>query len=197
MIREEYFPLLVKNVISTTVGDSENANYSDWITIYALKENPTGYVERISYGMELKFDRLIIVDASEKTRKIKENSIFLINEYPTSNNILGNYKVNKKFPEYQGKIMIALKSNNSVSLPRLYYYDSEVDKIFAYQLNFDYKTMKGYVGKYDDIPFNSNSKIWYREPENKDDTEFLISLIGEERIGIVPNLKIFKELTFE
>lgn len=196
MVREDYYPLLVKYVISTTVGNSENANYSDWNTIYALKENPTGYVERLSYGITFDYDKLIIVDASEKTRKIKSNSIFLINEFPTSNFENGNYYVTKLFPEYQGKIMIALKSANNYSLPRIYYFDSAKNEIFAYQLNFDLKTLKGYVGKYEDLPFTSQSKIWYREPTDENDTEFMLSFVSQSNVGIVQNLKLFKELTF-
>lgn len=196
MVREDYYPLLVKYVISTTVGNSENANYSDWNTIYALKENPTGYVERLSYGITFDYDKLIIVDASEKTRKIKSNSIFLINEFPTSNFENGNYYVTKLFPEYQGKIMIALKSANNYSLPRIYYFDSAKNEIFAYQLNFDLKTLKGYVGKYEDLPFTSKSKIWYREPTDENDTEFMLSFVSQSNVGIVQNLKLFKELTF-
>lgn len=196
MVREDYYPLLVKYVISTTVGNSENANYSDWNTIYALKENPTGYVERLSYGITFDYDKLIIVDASEKTRKIKLNSIFLINEFPTSNFENGNYYVTKLFPEYQGKIMIALKSANNYSLPRIYYFDSAKNEIFAYQLNFDLKTLKGYVGKYEDLPFTSKSKIWYREPTDENDTEFMLSFVSQSNVGIVQNLKLFKELTF-
>mgnify|MGYP001625055865 CR=1 FL=1 len=196
MVREDYYPLLVKYVISTTVGNSENANYSDWNIIYALKENPTGYVERLSYGITFDYDKLIIVDASEKTRKIKSNSIFLINEFPTSNFENGNYYVTKLFPEYQGKIMIALKSANNYSLPRIYYFDSAKNEIFAYQLNFDLKTLKGYVGKYEDLPFTSKSKIWYREPTDENDTEFMLSFVSQSNVGIVQNLKLFKELTF-
>ena len=197
MIRENYYPLLVKYVISTTVGNSEMANFSDWNLVYALKENPTGYVERLSYGMELDFDRIIIVDASEKTRKIKPNSIFLIEEYPTCNNEKGNYIITKIFPEYLGKIMIALKASKINSLPRLYYFDSGLNKICAYQLNFDKKNMKGYIGKYDDHPFRQGMKIWYREPINAEDTEYMVKFVSETLVGIINNLRKYKELVFE
>lgn len=197
MIREDYYPVLVKYVISTTVGNSEIANLSDWNIVYALKENPTGYVERLSYGMELDFDRIIIVDASEKARKIKNNSIFLVEEYPTCNNEKGNYHITKIFPEYLGKIMIALKSSKINALPRLYYLDSESNGIYAYQLNFDKNTMKGYIGKYDDHPFTSSTKIWYREPINAGDNEYVVRFTAENRVGIVSNLRKYKELSFE
>ena len=197
MIREDYYPLLIKYAISTTVGNSNNAVYSEWNTIYALKENPTGYVERVTYGITFDYDRIIIVDASNLTRKIKENTVFLINEYPTINNKYGNYIVSKKFPEYLGKITIALKNNQSNALPRIYYFDNTLNQVLAYQINFDFEKMRGYVGKYDDIPFNSNSKIWFREPLSKDDNEYVMKFISQQMVGIVKNLKVYKELIFE
>lgn len=196
MIRENYYPILVKYCVATTVGNSENAIYSNWNITYALKENPTGYVERLVYGIELDFDRIIVLDASDNAKKIKENSIFLINDYPTENNKGGNYIVSKIFPEYLGKIMIALKASKHNSYPRLYYLDNISNKIYAYQLNFDYKTMKGYVGKYDTIPFNNDTKIWYREPIDENELEYQIKLVSTNKIGIVKNLKTFKELIF-
>lgn len=193
-VKKDKRPILVKFNIADKTGDTNACVYGDWQVVYMSDKSITSAYNREIYGTEEDFDLVILLDASPITKRINEQSLFLINEYPTENNIKGNYRIKRLFPEYLGLIRIGLESIEGKSTQRLYYLDGE--NIYSYSLNYDNINNLGYIGKYDVHPFTQATTIWKTEPLNSSDTVDRIQFISETNVGIVNNYRVFKQLTF-
>ena len=193
-VKKDKKPILVKFSIAQTTGDSNVSVYSDWNIVYTTNKSLNLVFRNEVYGTEKDYDLIILLDANSVTRQIDQKSIFLIDQYPTKNNIKGNYKVEKIFPEYLGIIKIGLKSIEGQSSQKLYYLDG--GNIYAFQLNYDNETNLGYIGKNVSHPFTSQTVIWKTEPLNSEDTIDRIQFLSESNVGIVDKYNTFKELTF-
>lgn len=193
-VKKDKRPILVKFNIADKTGDTNACVYGDWQVIYMSDKSITSAYSREIYGTEEDFDLVILLDASPTTKRINEQSVFLINEYPTENNVKGNYRIKRLFPEYLGLIRIGLESIEGKSTQRLYYLDGE--NIYSYSLNYDRTNNLGYVGKYDVHPFAQATTIWKTEPLNSSDTVDRIQFVSETNVGIINNYKVFKQLTF-
>lgn len=193
-VKKDKIPLLVKISKAQTIGDENVSVYGDWQVVYMSDKSTNNSFSREPYGTEHDFDLTILLDAGPTTRQIVENSVFLINEYPTAANSKGNFRVKKVFPEYLGLIKLGLESIKGNSFRYLYYLDG--DNIYSYQLNYDSSTNKGYINKNTAHPFATATKIWLTEPLDKDDSEDMITFVSEQKVGIIDNYKTFIEITF-
>lgn len=193
-VKKDKKPILVKFSIAQTTGDSNVSVYGDWNIVYITNKALNSNFRNEVFGTEKDFDLTILLDANSVTRQIDNKSVFLIDQYPTKNNIKGNYRVSKIFPEYLGLIRIGLTSVEGQPSPKLYYLDGE--NIYMYQLNYDSETNVAYLDKNVSHPFTSESVIWKTEPLNSEDTIDRIKFVSENNVGIVDRYKAFKELTF-
>jgi hypothetical protein len=198
MIKRDDIPILIKFTIAITTGNSQNAVLTDdWETVYATIANPSGDYGKYVYGVAGNFDVVITLNANQITRKIKSNTAFLINEYPTKNFQKGNYEVVRIFPEYNGEIKIGLKSISGIGSTYIYYLSDDGTQVYKYQINFDSDTMRGYIKKNDYCPLTRNSTIWTTKPINVSSDVNLIKYIGIMDRGVTELYKPFKEIIFE
>lgn len=193
-VKKDKKPILAKFSIAQTTGDKNVSVYGDWQVLYVTDKQLVGSFDRESYGQDEDFDLTLLLQANPITRQIDEKSVFLIDEFPTSNNAKGNYRIKKIFPEYLGQKKIGLETIDKISYRNLYYLSG--DKIYNFQLNYDSKTHKGYIDKDIQHPFTTSTIIWTTEPTNAEDTIDRISFVSEQNVGIVDNYKAFKELAF-
>lgn len=193
-VKKDKKPILVKISNAQTTINSNLSIYGNWSVVYMLEKAISGSFVRKDYGTEDEFDLTILLEANPITRQINSKSVFLINEYPTSANLKGNYRVKKVFPEYLGIIKIGLEYIEGQSIKRLYFANDE--NIYVYELNFDNATNKGYIDKHQSHPFSTDTKIWKTEPIDIDDTMNMINFISSRNIGIIDRYKAFTELTF-
>ncbi len=193
-VKKDKKPILVKFSIAQTTGDKNVSVYEDWQVIYITDKNVSSFFDREYYGQDEDFDYTLLLDGNPITRRIDEKSIFLIDEYPTKNNVKGNYKIKKIFPEYLGKIKIGLEAVEKVPSQNLYYLSD--GKIYKFQLNYDRDTKRGYIDKDANHPFTTQTIIWTTEPLNAEDTVNRISFLSDSRVGIIDRYKAFRELVF-
>lgn len=193
-VKKDKLPLLAKFSVGQTTGDMNVSVYKGWQILYRSDKSIKSSFFHEDFGTEENFDLMILLDANPITKQITEDTVFLINEYPTDMNSKGNYKVKKIFPEYLGVIRVGLESIKGISYKSLYYLDG--DNIYSFQLNYDNATNTGYIGKYIKHPFTTSTKIWLTEPLDKDDDLDTVSFVSERNIGIIDRLKVFKELKF-
>nr|DAK86205.1 MAG TPA: hypothetical protein [Caudoviricetes sp.] len=193
-IKKNKKPLLAKFTEGNSVGSAEVSSFSDWTLIYYVRDSLSGSFNKEIYGIEGDFDLIVMFESNAITKQISNDTIFLINEYPTSMNKEGNYVVEKIISHDDGEIIVGLSKRSAVNLKNIYY--SKNGEIFSYQMNFDNDTLKGYVNKYLKVPFAVGDIVWLYEPDSAEDTENRIQLNEITNIGIIDNLKIFTEYSF-
>lgn len=186
-------PLLVKFSQGNSVVGGEVSKLSDWQTVYYTRNKLTGAVSKELYGLDDNFDLVLSFESNNITKQISESTLFLIDEYPTRLNSEGNYTVKRIIQHDNNSIVVGLKKNKGVKHENLYYYDSGV--LYACQVNYDSDTHKAYVDKYSTLPLNVGLVVWDFEPESNEDTENRFTVTSVTEVGIVDNLKVFKEIT--
>lgn len=187
-------PFLIKNPVGYLVGNTKNKTYGSWNLLYGLISDPSGAYYAQKYGVESRFDRVITLNANEDSRSITKQTIFLLDDVPTSNNSKGNYVVEYVYPEYNREIVVGLRKIDGVDMPKIYFSDGE--EIYSYQINFDKDSLIAYVGKNTILPFGDDFKYWSTRPTSANTENAQMHLLKIEEYGIDPNFKHYKKLTF-
>lgn len=188
-------PILVKFPVGISKTNKTSKIYEEeWQIIYGLIGNNYGLVQRYLYGMEQQFDILITVNAGSISRRIDDDTIFMIDEVPTSNYPLGNYKVSKIYPEYNNEILIGLSAVSAVDVPKLYFYNNGI-KLYT-QLNFDKNTNKAYIKKRLGLPFKVGEYVYTKEPSSEEQTENRLAFSSYKETGLDDKYRNFYELIF-
>lgn len=187
-------PLLAKFTEGISTGSAEKAQLSEWTLVYYIRDSLSGSFNKEVYGIEGDFDLIVMFENNVITKRISNNTIFLINEFPTSMNKEGNYVVSKIITHDDGEIVVGLSKRKGMGYKNIYYNNN--GEVYSYQMNFDIDTLKGYVNKYSKVPFGVGDVVWFYEPESIEDTENRIQLNSITNIGIVDNLKLFTEYSF-
>lgn len=193
-IRKNKKPLLAKFSTGSSTGSAEHSHFSEWTTIYYIRDSLSGSFNKEIYGIEGDFDLIVMFENNAITKQISDDTIFLRNEFPTSMNVEGNYEVDKIIAHDDGQIIVGLSKKKGMSLKDVYY--ERDGEVYSFAMNFDLNTMKGYVDKYKQVPFSVGDILWLYEPENAEDEENRIQLNEIRNVGIVDNLKIFTEYSF-
>ena len=187
-------PFLIKNPSGYMVGSPKTLTYGSWNLLYGLISDPTGVYHAQKYGIENRFDRVITLNANEDSRSITKQTVFLLDDVPTSNYPKGNYVVEYIYPEYNREIVIGLRRLDGVDMPKIYFSDSE--DIYSYQINFDKDSLVAYVGKNIILPFGDNFRYWSSKPTSPNSEANLMHLLKVEEYGVDSNFKHYKKLTF-
>lgn len=193
-VRKNKKPILAKFTQGISVGSAEKSSFTDWTLIYYTRDSLSGGFNKEVYGIDEDFDLVIILQSNDITKQISENTVFLINEYPTSLNTEGNYVVKKILKHDNGEIAVGLEKLKSTQHKNIYYADS--GKIYSIQMNYDKDTMNAYTSKYSVVPIETGSVVWLYEPDGIDDVENRLIVTSVTEVGIVDNYKVFKEYTF-
>ena len=187
-------PFLIKNPMGLLMESSKTITYSGWKMLYGLISDPSGSYVAQRYGIESRFDKVLVLNANEDSRSITKQTVFLLDDVNTSNYPKGNYKVSYIYPEYNREIVIGLEKIEGVDMPKIYFSDGE--EIYSYQLNFDKDSLIGYVGKNVILPFGDEFKYWSTKPTSVNSETNTMHLLKVEEYGIDPNFKHYKKLTF-
>lgn len=193
-VRKNKKPLLVKFSEGSTTGSAEKSKLSDWTIIYYTRDSLSGGFKKEVYGIDGNFDLVVIFENNNLTKRIAEDTLFLIGEYPTELNSQGNYIVKRIVHHDDGEIVVGLTHRTNLNYKNIYYNRDGV--VYSYKINFDSATMKGYVNKYVNLPFGVGSILWLYEPIDISDTENRIVVNSIQTTGIVENLKIFNQISF-
>lgn len=190
-------PFLIKQAIGGKQTNKETTVYEEnWTTVYGLISKPSGSIYARLFGLEEVYDKVLIVNATANTKAIQNNTLIMLDDYPTSNYPYGDYDIARIYPPYNGEIRIGLTKREAVDMPKLYY-DSESDDILYYQLNYDKNTLKAYTKANNPLPFEIGDYVWTREPSNNQVVDNILELKSKTRIGFDNNYKPFYELLFE
>ena len=188
-------PFKIKFPIGISKTNKVDMKYQDeWQTVYGLVGEPNGAISKYVYGIDTPFDKVIVVNASSITRAINENTLFIVDNIPTTTYENGDYSVTRVTPERNGEIVIAISKKESVDIPKLYFKNG--DDVLYYQLNFDKKTLKAYVSVNEFLPFNEGDYVWTREPSDFEQTKNRLKFVSKSKIGLGSHFKPFIELTF-
>ena len=188
-------PILIKFPIGTLKDEkSEKVYNQEWHTVYGLKSDPRGMLRTNVYGTDLSFDKVVIFNAGELTRKIDYDTAILLDNMPTSVYDKGDYKVSYIYPEYNNEIVIGLNKREGISIPKLYFANEE--QILYTQINFDKTTLKAYADKKQYIPFFVGQDVWTRKPNNEFDSNHRLSVTAIETKGLDKYSSNFIEITF-
>lgn len=190
-------PCKLKFVIAETTDDIPKPVYTEWFTDFAQETNPNGRVYYNEYGTEFNFDKILTFEMNSLTKQIDYNTVLVLDHYHLGNYKNGDYKISYIFPPHNNKIMIGCNRVTDVNNPKLYYSDN-IGNILAYQLDYDYTNMVGYISVDRATPFNNNTTIWHKfKPINTDSTRNRIKFVSSTKVGLSDNYKEFLELKFE
>ena len=191
-------PVKLRFAIAETTEDNPKPVYSDWNTDYATKTDPSGRAYYNEYGTELDFDKVFTFEANSVTRRINESTIIVADHYHLGNyGEKGDYRVKYRFPEAKNCIVIGCNAVEEVNNPKIYFLDSN-NTILAFQMDYNYKTLRGYVPIDAYIPFNEETIIWHKyTPASVDQTKNRIKYVGYQEVGLDDSEKTFLELQFE
>lgn len=188
-------PFKIKFPIGILKTNKTDMKYQDeWQTVYGIIGDPNGAISKYVYGIDVPFDKVIVVNASSITRAINYNTLFIVDNIPTTTYESGDYSVTKIMPEKNGEIVIALSKKKSVSIPKLYFLNE--DMVLYYQINFDKKKLKAYANSNEVLPFKEGDFVWTIEPVDTTSKKHRLKLISRSKIGLGRNFKPFIELTF-
>lgn len=188
-------PFKIKFPIGISKTNKVDMKYQDeWQTVYGLVGEPNGAISKYVYGIDTPFDKIIVVNACEITRAINENTLFIIDNIPTSTYQKGDYSVKRILPEKNGEIVIALSKKEAINIPKLYFKNG--NEILYYQINFDKTHLKAYSSVNSFLPFKEGDYVWTRDPSNVDDVNHRLKLISKSKTGLGSNFKPFIELSF-
>lgn len=183
---------MIKFPIGVSKTNKSEMKYEDnWITLYGLISEPSGSLFKTEYGNETRFDKVITLNAGSVSRAITYDTIFMLDDIPTSNFKLGNYYPEYIYPEYNGEIVIGLSKVEAIPLPKLYFFYNE--KSLYCQINFDSEKLVAYTPTTARLPFKTGDYIWTREPTSKDNSTHRLRV---SNISTLKENKKFNKITF-
>ena len=188
-------PFIVRFPIGNSTGRGSEPVYSDNFVLHCEKGSRNGTVEKREYGTVALYDKEILVKANELTRNIGADTVFFIDEMPTSNNKYGDYVFEGKSDEVLGNFLIYLSKSKKNSYPKIFYLHHN-GSVVSYQLNYDKKANVAYVPYDRFVPFGTNSKIWTKEPADIEDNTNRIVLKSTEQCGFTDTSRSHKKLVF-
>ena len=188
-------PLKIKFAVGVEKTNKVDMQYeSNWHTCYGLIRDTITSLNFNYYGHEPLYDKVITLNAGSTTRAIDYDTLFIVDNMPTSVYESGDYSVRQIYPEYNGEIVIGLSKKQAVNIPKLYF--EKNGKILYYQLNFDKDTLKAYVSNKSVLPFKEGDYVWTREPADNSVLKNRLRFVSRTKTGLDGNFKNFYELTF-
>lgn len=188
-------PFKIKFPIGVEKTNKIDTIYQDeWLTCYGLCRDTIAGLNVNYYGHEPLYDKVLTVNAGSNTRSINYETLFIVDNIPTSVYENGDYSVKQIYPEYNGEIVIGLEKKKDINIPKLYF--KRGDKTLYYQLNFDKKTLKAYIPVKEIIPFNEGDYVWTREPVETSLDKNRLRFDSKTKTGMDTNHKNFYELIF-
>lgn len=129
------------------------------------------------YGVEFKYDASVIVEYNEATKYIDEFTKFWNNKKPNSGNDKSNYTIVRIGEVRDGLFTVYLRSN-TFNANNIWY---EIDgKIYVADVNFDFTNLIATTLSNVYMPMWYNTKVWYKEPTDTNDTNGALRLISIE-----------------
>lgn len=186
-------PLLIKFSQGNATGEQENSKLGSWQVAYYTRSAVSGSIQKQLYGLDDNYDLVVIFTANPITKQITENTLFLIDEYPTDLNSEGNYTARRVIVHDDNQIVVGLNKVRGVKHANIYYYDG--GNLYACQVNYDSDTQKVYVNKYSTLPLVAGTAVWTSEPASEDDTTDAFTVSSVATVGIVSDLLVFKEIS--
>lgn len=190
--KKDSIPVQVK--FFSHISDDNPVYETNWKTIFGLVSDPSGSFYKKNYGGEEEYDKIITVNAGSLSRKINNNTLLLVDNYPTKIYENGDYAVKRKFPEYNGEIVIGLTKLKAVAIPKLYFYNGNY--LSYIQINFDKTNLVAYIDKNLDLPFSIGNYLWYRKPSSANQTASRIKLSSKSKVIIGDSYYKYIKLTF-
>lgn len=187
-------PFQVKFSVGVEKTNKINVQYyEEWHTCWGIVRDTASKTNHY-YGYEAIYDKIITVNAGSITRLIDYDTLFCVDNIPTSVYKDGDYSAEQIYPEYNGEIVIGLKKKDAINIPKLYFEHN--GKILYYQLNFDNKTKKAYIPIKSILPFKEGDYVWTREPADSSITSNRLLFQNKSKTGVDSQFKNFYELTF-
>lgn len=188
-------PFQIKFHIGVEKTNKVDMQYEDkWHTCWGLLRDTITGLKTNYYGYDVAYDKVITVNAGSNTRLIDYDTLFSVDNVPTSTYENGDYSVTQIYPEYNGEIVIGLSKKEAVNVPKLYFEHN--GKILYYQLNFDKKTNKAYIPIKSVLPFKEGQYVWTREPADSSVTSNRLLFKSKSKFGFDSQFKNFYELIF-
>ena len=153
--------------------NDESVEYTDPIKVRGQITDTTGSSKYTDFGKSIDYDKVIYFDMDAKTQYIDEFSKIWVGFVPTLKDD-PNYEIVRYTPIYNGMFMIYVNGIPTNNQDIYYLYN---DKIYSIGIKFDSKTLKGSIPLNMYLPIDNDTKIWYREPTDKDDNSYVIKLV--------------------
>lgn len=172
------YGIKTKFYVAYYMGEKSNgtAKYSLPLEVYGFISEPKGIKDNSDYGLNRNYERTILLDVGESTLYINELSILWVSTIPNKNLDNYNYVVSRVDGVRNRVLSINVKETPSNSDFIYYLHNGDIitTKVFFVNDNLFSLPKNLY------FPINEIEKIWLKQPNDKNDENYLIELVKVE-----------------
>jgi hypothetical protein len=170
--------LLKPIYVAYALGDNNGkVGHDEPIQIHAQIEDVRSLVLREDVGFVPDYDRLILVPYGEKTQFIDEQSLLWISVDPNASKSNMDYKIERVGDVIDGNFI--LYCNSLTPNTKSIYYERS-GKIYQVKVDLNKNVVMLPLNKY--LPIDTNTKVWFKKPENAESTDGLVRLVSKQRL---------------
>lgn len=158
-------------------NSKDKAEYSEPIKIFALKEDVTSIISRNNVGIDIDYDRIILVPIGGITQFFDEQAKLWVDVEPNNEGSNEDYKVERLGDIVDGNRVVYL--NSLTQNFKALYYLHQNGKIYKVKVDYDELVALVPFNKY--LPITSETKVWLTKPTNENSTTNLIRLVSKEK----------------
>lgn len=148
------------------------------VSAFVADKSGTAFDSRM--GTETSYDVQFIVNVDGNTSKIDEYTRVWLKMTPRTSDDKPDYEIVSSPEHRNGQLLFSCRSTATNKSEFYYEYNGEVLRFMAVD---DLENLKFIVPTNMYLPIDFDTKIWYDEPEDTDDTEFLMEMVDKEQVG--------------
>ena len=148
------------------------------VSAFVADKSGTSFDSRM--GTETSYDVQFIVNYDDNTSKIDEYTRVWLKMTPRTSDDKPDYEIVSSPERRNGQLLFSCRSTATNKSEFYYEYNGEILRFMAVD---DLENLKFIVPINMYLPIDFDTKIWYDEPEDTDDTEFLMEMVDKEQVG--------------
>lgn len=148
------------------------------VSAFVADKSGTAFDSRM--GTETSYDVQFIVNSDENTSLIDEYTRVWLKMTPRTSDDKPDYEIISSPERRNGQLQFSCRSTATNKSEFYYEHNGEVLRFMAVD---DLENLKFIVPINMYLPIDFDTKLWYDEPEDVNDTEFLMKLVDKEEVN--------------
>lgn len=162
------------------INSNNQEVFDDIREAMALIAEKSGTVADSRMGSQTSYDVQFIVNLDEDTTKIDEYTRVWLRTLPRTSSDKPDYEIVAKPERANGQMLVSCRSTATNQQEFYYEHNGDILRFIAID---DLENFKFIVPKNMYLPIDFDTKLWYDEPEDANDTECRMSIVDIEENG--------------